>query len=103
MLPCMVHVDLNPIRVDIAQILEKSDFTSIQLCIKAAIKGEQSTELLAFTGNEHKQINTGICFSLQYYLTLVDETGRVLREDKRDTISSKVANILIRLQISHKS
>ena len=51
----------------------------------------------------NKQINTGICFSLQYYLTLVDETGRVLREDKRDTISSKVANILIRLQISHKS
>tara|TARA_B100000809_G_scaffold9202_1_gene8752 strand:+ start:1536 stop:1793 length:258 start_codon:yes stop_codon:yes gene_type:complete len=29
MLPCMVHVDLNPIRVDIAQTPGKSDFTSI--------------------------------------------------------------------------
>jgi REP element-mobilizing transposase RayT len=102
-LSCMAYVDLNPMRAGIAQTPEKSDFTSIQLRIKAAIKGEQPTELLTFTGNEHKQKTTGIRFSLQDYLSLVDETGRILREDKRGGISSKAANILIRLQISNES
>jgi hypothetical protein len=46
---------------------------------------------------------TGIRFSLQDYLTLVDETGRVIREDKRGSISPKAASILTRLQISNES
>jgi REP element-mobilizing transposase RayT len=102
-LSCMAYVDLNPVRAGIANTPEKSDFTSIQRRIKAAIKGEQPKELLAFTGNEHKQKNTGIRFSLQDYLTLVDETGRVIREDKRGAISPKAASILTRLQISNES
>lgn len=102
-LSCMAYVDLNPVRADIAATPEQSDFTSIQLRIKAAIKGEQPKELLAFTGNEHEQNPTGIRFSLKDYLTLVDETGRVLKEDKRGAISSKATNILTRLQISNES
>ena len=102
-LACMAYVDLNPVRADIANTPEQSDFTSIQLRIKAAIKGEQPSELLAFTGNEHQQKTTGIQFSLQDYLTLVDETGRILREDKRGAIDAKSANILTRLQISNES
>jgi hypothetical protein len=102
-LACMAYVDLNPVRADIANTPEQSDFTSIQLRIKAAIKGEQPSELLAFTGNEHKEKTTGICFSLQDYLTLVDETGRILREDKRGAIDTKEANILARLHISNES
>ena len=102
-LACMAYVDLNPVRADIATAPEQSDFTSIQRRIKAAIKGQQPKELLAFTGNEHQQKNTGICFSLQDYLILVDETGRVIREDKRGVISPKAANILTRLQVSNES
>ena len=47
--------------------------------------------------------NTGIRFSLQDYLSLVDETGRVIREDKRGTINAKIAKILSRLNISDES
>ena len=103
LLSCMAYVDLNPIRAGIAPTPEQSNFTSIQLRIKAAIKGEQPKTLLPFTGNEHQQTETGICFSLQDYLTLVDETGRILRSDKRGAINLKTANILARLHISNQS
>ena len=103
LLSCMAYVDLNPIRAGIAPTPEQSSFTSIQLRIKAAIKGEQPTALLAFTGNEHQDKTTGIRFSLKDYLILVDETGRVIREDKRGAIDAKTAQILSRLHISDES
>jgi REP element-mobilizing transposase RayT len=103
LLSCMAYVDLNPIRAGIAPTPEQSSFTSIQLRIKAAIKGEQPTALLAFTGNEHQDKTTGIRFSLKDYLILVDETGRVIREDKRGAIDAKSAQILSRLHISDES
>ena len=40
---------------------------------------------------------------MQDYLTLVDETGRVIREDKRGAIDAKTAKILSRLHISDES
>jgi len=40
LLSCMAYVDLNPIRAVITARPEASGFNSIQLCIKAAIKGE---------------------------------------------------------------
>lgn len=102
LLSCMAYVDLNPVRAGIASTPEQSDFTSIQLRIKAAIKGRQPAMLLSFSGNEHKSKTTGIRFNLQDYFTLVDETGRILRDDKRGAINPKVTKILVRLQISDK-
>ena len=46
---------------------------------------------------------SGIHFSLKDYLTLVDETGRLIRDDKRGTISHKAEKILARLHISDES
>jgi REP element-mobilizing transposase RayT len=103
LLSCMAYVDLNPVRAGIAATPEQSDFTSIQLRIKAAIKGEQPASLMPFTGNEHQHKTAGIRFSLADYLSLVDETGRVLREDKRGAINPKTTNILVRLHISNES
>jgi REP element-mobilizing transposase RayT len=103
LLSCMAYVDLNPVRADIADTPEQSEFTSVQLRIKAAIKGEQPSSLLPFTGNEHQDKASGICFSIKDYLTLVDETGRVLRDDKRGAISDKTADILVRLHISDEN
>ena len=71
LLSCMAYVDLNPIRAGIALTPEESNFTSIQLRIKAAIKGEQPADLLTFTGNEQQDKNTGIRFSLKDYLILL--------------------------------
>ena len=103
LLSCMAYVDLNPVRAGIAPTPEQSSFTSIQLRIKAAIKGEQPSALLPFTGNEQQEKTSGISFSLKDYLTLVDETGRVIREDKRGAIDAKTAKILSRLHISDES
>ena len=100
LLSCMAYVDLNPVRADIAITPEQSNFTSIQLRIKSAIKGDQPKALMAFVGNEQKEKTTGIRFSLKDYLTLVDETGRIIRDDKRGAISQKAEKILARLHIS---
>lgn len=103
LLSCMAYVDLNPVRAGLAPTPEQSNFTSIQHRIKAAIRGEQPTTLLPFIGNEHQDKTTGMNFSLQDYLTLVDETGRIIRGDKRGAISQKTEKILSRLHISDGS
>jgi REP element-mobilizing transposase RayT len=98
-LACMAYVDLNPIRAKMAHTLEHSDHTSIQLRIKAALKGEQPRHLLPFIGHEQENQLTGIAFSLQDYLELVDDTGRMIRNDKRGAISNNSAKLLTRLNI----
>ena len=98
-LACMAYVELNPIRAQMASSPEKSDFTSIKLRVKAALSGEQPKQLLPFIGNERVHQPKGIAFSLTDYLILVDETGRVIRADKRGAISSSAEAILNRLNI----
>ncbi len=100
LLACMAYVELNPIRANMANTPETSDFTSIQLRIQAALKGEQPQKLLPFIGNEKAYQPKGINFELKQYLELVDETGRAIRDDKRGAISASAANILNRLNIS---
>ena len=78
LLSCMAYVDLSPVRADIAAAPEQANFTSIQLRIKAAIKGEQPKALLASKGNEHQNQTSGIRFSLPDYITLVEATGLIL-------------------------
>ena len=99
-LACMAYVDLNPIRAKMALIPEKSDYTSIQARIKAVLKGEQPRALLPFIGNEKQNQPKGVNFELEDYLQLVDETGRIMREDKRGSISACSSKILNRLNIS---
>ncbi|MGB5855911.1 MAG: transposase, partial [Oceanisphaera sp.] len=82
----MTYVDLNPIRAKIADTPERSDFTSIQRRINAAKQGKQPKELLPFVGNERSELPKGLVFELQDYLMLVDDTGRILRDDKRGAI-----------------
>ncbi|MCL1091574.1 transposase [Shewanella profunda] len=100
-LACMTYVDLNPIRAQMAGTLEQSDHTSIQLRIRAALKGEQPNNLLPFIGNERDNQPNGIAFELKDYLELVEDTGRVIRNDKRGAISENSTKLLTRLNISH--
>jgi hypothetical protein len=86
-LACMAYVDLNPIRAQMAQTPESSDYTSIQQRIRAAVKGEQPKELLSLLGDERLNQPKGINFALHDYPQLVDETGRIIRDDKRGSIS----------------
>ena len=98
-LACMAYVDLNPIRAQMAATPETSDYTSIQRRINSAIKGEQPPELLPFVGNERLNMPNGLMFSVKDYIVLVEDTGRIIREDKRGAISSSSQDILNRLNI----
>ena len=102
-LACMAYVDLNPIRAKIAKTPDTSDFTSIQRRIKAATKGEQPSSLLPFVGDEHKDMTKGLTFNAKDYLQLVDDTGRVIRSDKRGAISLNSQQLLDRLNIPQEN
>ncbi|MCL1050200.1 transposase [Shewanella abyssi] len=102
-LACMAYVELNPIRAKMASTPEQSDFTSLKLRVTAALKGKQPSKLLPFIGNEREHQPKGIAFSLKDYLELVDDTGRVIRDDKRGAISANAEKILSRLNIPTKN
>ncbi len=99
-LACMAYVDLNPIRAKQSSTLEQSNHTSIQLRIQGALRGEQPKNLLPFIGNERKCQAKGINFSLQNYLELVDETGRIVRLDKNGYINENTVKLLEKINIS---
>ena len=91
----------SPIIAQQADTPEQSDHTSIQLRIRAVLKGEQPSNLLPFIGHESDNQPNGITFVLTDYLQLVDDTGRIIRNDKRGCISESSAKILNRLNIPH--
>ena len=105
-LACMTYVDYSllkesPIRSQLADTPEQSDHTSIQLRIRAALKGEQPSNLLPFIGNECDNQPNGIAFALTDYLQLVEDTERIIRNDKRGYISESSGKLLKRLNIHH--
>lgn len=59
--------------------------------------------LATFEGAVRDEVHYGILFSLKDYLTLVDMTGRMIREGKHGVISMHQPPILERLEIANKS
>jgi len=111
-LSCMIYVDLNPIRADICDTLEKSDYTSIKQRIEQLAKAKKpsstsatqttsSIKLLAFIGSSLKE--DGIAFTFTDYLELADWTGRIVREDKRGYIKPTTPGILQKLQLDEQT
>ena len=107
-LAAMAYVDLNPIRAGISKAPETSDYTSIKNRIEALTLFENITEkeineqlqpmdLMSF--QQENCTEPHIPFRLSDYLTLVDQTGRSIRDDKKGFISNKISPILERLQI----
>jgi hypothetical protein len=119
LLTCMAYVDLNPIRTSMCNTPEVSDYTSIKERIAPSFDLKKATDdeikqqrlqhfdlplkpLAQFDGNVTAQEKTGILFSLEDYLPLVDTTGRMIRTDKRGAISIKLPPILERLSINRQ-
>ncbi|MCF2910860.1 transposase [Pseudoalteromonas sp. DL2-H2.2] len=95
---CLAYVDLNPVRANMAETPETSDYTSIKKRIEHAQQGKQPKSLLRFAGNPRKHMPKGLPFDLTYYIQLVELTGRCMRADKRGYISDSQP-LLTRLQI----
>ena len=108
LLACMAYVDLNPIRADIADTPETSDFTSIQQRIKALAGAKktqqlQPAQILPFTGYKpHGKPSSGLPFKLFDYLALVEWTGRCVRADKRGFIPPDIQPMFKRLNINEE-
>ncbi|MDO6568356.1 transposase [Alteromonas sp. 1_MG-2023] len=92
---CMAYVDLNPLRVGLADTPESSEFTSIKRRVNAAQVGKQPKFLYPFVGSSY-QSTKGIPFNLEDYLTLVDETGRVISANKSGGVVQSTSTILQR-------
>lgn len=99
-LQAMAYVDLNPIRAQMAETLEDSDFTSIQTRLNPA-SSLMKPLLLAFAGDSHKHNHPEhIPYSFIEYIQLVDWTGRQIKTGKRGVIANLVPPILTRLNIN---
>ena len=115
-LSAMAYVDLNPVRACMADTPEKSDYTSIKERIKPtfdlaeSVKQQTALEsirhfdlplkpLLKFEGGLKNTNQTGIMFDQIDYISLVDWTGRIIRDDKRGAIAENLPPILKRLNV----
>ncbi len=125
---CMAYVDLNPIRAKQATTPETSRMTSAHDRIDArqlsriaagvsartsaaadpvptiAVPGPQAGLWIApiercTPGSDAAQRIAPCPLSLDTYLELVDQTGRIVRQGKRGTIPAELAPILARLEI----
>lgn len=108
-LSAMVYVDLNPIRAKMSSSPEQSDFTSIKERIESYRKAQncpstqakpQPSSLMHF--DDDSAVNTkrnNIQFKLEDYIKLVDETGRMMRNDKRGFIPKALGPLLSRLDL----
>jgi hypothetical protein len=113
----MAYVDLNPIRANLCNTPEASDYTHIKERIAPSFDLNKAMDdkikqqrlqrfdlplkpLVQFDGNVTSREQIGILFSLEDYLQLVDTTGRMTRTDKRGAIPINLPPILERLSIN---
>lgn len=102
-LACMAYVDLNPVRANIADTPELSNFTSIKRRIQSAISGKQPPELLPFVGNEKLKMPIGLLFSVNDYLQLINETSLIIKNKKHRDIALSSIAILDKLNIPQEN
>jgi len=115
-LAAMAYVDLNPVRAQMAETPEQSDYTSIQQRVleqdpKIAARDPAQIDalpadlraaigrLMPFAGQAPDDPAHAIPYHLQDYLELVDWSGRAIIEGKRGKIPDDLPPILARLQI----
>jgi len=109
-LACIAYVDLNPIRAKMADSVQNAQYTSIfeRIHNKASLNDNKTQlpftakPLLGFIGNEHKDSTKGIAFSLLDYLTLVEETGKVIREGKAGYLNAQEFPLLQQLGLNNE-
>ncbi|MCG6202659.1 transposase [Psychromonas antarctica] len=110
LLTCMAYVDLNPVRAKMAKSVESSEYTSIFERIHGIASSDDIDEqdnvikpLFAFVAGECNEQPQGIPYAFIDYLELVDWTGRVIRDDKRGTISAQIPSLLSTLGLDSET
>ena len=103
LISCMTYVDLNPIRADICNSLESSEFTSIQERLSQFKTKRNTTDSITWLKPlcKDKELPSTATLPMQAtdYFALVDWTGRAVREDKQGAIPGHIQPILQRLGV----
>lgn len=100
---CMVYVDLNPIRANMAKTLETSKHTSIKRRIHDLKKGYQPKTLMPFIGYPRLHQPKGLAFDALDYIELVDISGRCVEPRKRGAIDLHMSPIIQRLGLDESA
>ena len=112
LLTCMAYGELNPLRAQMANTAENSDYTSIKqridqghLTKRPTKVVESSVEYIQLKGflRKGEYLKLQLPFSFPDYLLLVDWNGRAIRDDKRGVIKQELPPILYRLGIDEES
>ena len=104
----MAYVDLNPIRAQIANSIEQSDFTSAQdrwrevHSSTTTSREVQKPRLLPFIEAEHRHSLDHLPFNLKDYLDLIDTTGRMVVSGKHGAIPEKQPKLLDSLKVNQQ-
>lgn len=98
-LACGIYIDLNPIRAKVAKTPEESEFTSIRDRIEN-YQGKRLTNSIPLISIENA---TNYQISTEQYFSLVDATGRIIRDGAQGVIPSHLQNILVRIKIKPNS
>ena len=95
----MAYVDLNPIRANMADIPEQSDYTSIQQRINQPVESLDVVipKLLGFA--DRLDDDASLPFTFNDYIDLVDWSGRAIHPNKKGKISNHLPSIFNRLNI----
>jgi putative transposase len=96
---CMVYVDLNPVRANMAKKPENSAHTSIQYRIRAARVGKAPKRLMSFANNSKQNVPICLPFKLIDYLQIVEVTSRNIHLAKHGKANNIQTNILEKLNI----
>ena len=91
----MAYVDLNPIRVKIANTSETSEHTSIVQRLNP-LNNFAAYSLMPIVGNSRQDMPKGIAFLLKDCCELVNITDRIIRDDKAGHIDHQQQSILQR-------
>lgn len=95
---CAMYIDLNPIRAKIAETPEESKFTSAHERINA-LRSNAIDKLWLSPLQDTKKEKGFLSIDLPTYLSILDETGRILVKGKRGQIPNRLAPILERIGI----
>ncbi|MDP5254363.1 MULTISPECIES: transposase [unclassified Vibrio] len=99
LISAMAYADLNPVRAQIANTPEQSEYTSIKLrCWASTHHTYQPKQLAPLSVHPLKGEHFTIPFNLKDYFNFVDWVGRIVRDDKPGAIAKNTPNILSRLQ-----
>ncbi len=116
-LACLVYVDLNPIRANLAETPETSYFTSAEERIRKQVVRQKSNQIDAGVGGHQLKTRADseswlcplsdqpnrqgfLSIDLANYLEILDWTGRQLVADKPGAIPEHLPPILTRLSIN---